>query len=259
MRSQPCPASKTSRSHRVGRVGVSLLLALVSATPLTAASKPPPCLCLMPLRVPFEQDDPRSIGLEEKVVLRLEESGFAVRRSREVEPIQASVDADRPLFDPLTGELLRDRWAERQHALGRALVDSLGCDARIQVSIRNVMAINAGGSAVWDGQSIPIATSVFAVVNADQISHVAALSLWIELFDVAGESLSFRSAGIEPLIHLSLGRSVDQLPKDRWLSDDAVVVRAVDSALGQTAVDLRLHGGPIPDARDLPFSWPDTR
>ena len=73
---------------------------------------------------------------------------------------------------------------------------------------------------------------------------VTALSLWLQVFDLDGNRIAFRSAGIETPVQLAVVEDKDLLPEDRWLTDEIRLDAAIRSALGPQGESLRLHGTP---------------
>lgn len=234
-----------------------VLASLLVSLAASASAGGPVRLCLLPLTLPFEAGDPRGAMLEEKLAQHFEEGDFVVVRSSDTRPlVEANDERWGRIFDPALGTVIQDALATRNRKLGRALSDEHGCQAWISAGVRVLLATYVGGDAKWDGVVVPINSPVRSLFVGAERGWVSALSLWIELFDLAGESLSFRSAGIEPLIHFSLTRSVDRLPEDRWLRDESSVDRAIASALGPMALDLRDRGFPTAARPSWPFEWP---
>ena len=87
---------------------------------------------------------------------------------------------------------------------------------------------------------------------------VAALSLWVELVDAEGRELAFRSAAIEPLVHIGRFLPEDRLPDDRWLADEQALDAAIDRALGPKALYLRDRGNPSLRFPESSLVWPKS-
>lgn len=236
---------------------ITVVACLLAWLPTPGSADSPVRLCMLPPSVPFEKDDPRKAMLEEKVARRFEEGLFEVIRSSETEPLVEAVDEHwGAIYDPAFGNVVPNALAAQRQEMIRVLRTGLGCEALIRVSVQVIRALYAGGSARWDGVVVQINTPARQWLLGDEWGWVAALSLWVELFDLDGESLSFRSAGIEPLINFSIRRQVDRLPEDRWLRDEIAVDRAIDSALGPMALDIRERGFPTAQRPSWPFDWP---
>lgn len=236
-------------------LGPALAPALASGE--TASAR----LCLTSTEVPFEKGDPRIGILEEKIATRFEEGHFSVVRGEPVLDVVEAIDASaRPAFDSATAEAIPDRLDAYHAELGRALREKLGCEARIRIRVESVLARVDGKWAVWDGARISTDPQERAPVerSPEMRGWVAALSLWVELVDVEGRELAFRSAAIEPLVHLATFRPIDRLPEDRWLQDEKALDAAIEGALGPKALYLRDRGNPAWRFPESSLVWPKS-
>ncbi len=218
-------------------------------------------LCLASNELPFEQGDPRIEILEAKIAARFEEGYFSVVGGEPVLAVIEAIDADAgPAFDSTTAEAIRGPLDADPAALGRALREKLGCEARIRIRVESVLARIDGQWAVWDGARISIYADEHDPVerSPEMRGWVAALSLWVELVDVEGRELAFRSAAIEPLVHLATFRPIDRLPDDRWLQDEKALDAAIERALGPKALYLRDRGNPAWRFPESSLVWPKS-
>ncbi|MCA9511048.1 MAG: hypothetical protein KC560_10120 [Myxococcales bacterium] len=207
-------------------------------------------LCLESVAIPTgEADDPRRARLEDALVEYLEASSFAVRRPSEVAPrLEALVEARPPYIDTATGERLPEVWDAFLDGVAADLRDELGCDFRVEARIVQVAAPFRNGSARVDGRTMQVSSpgrvvrNVFAGVN--EWGWVPALSLWVEVTDLRGELVAFRSAGVEPLVSLAVLVDQDLKPEDAWLSNPKDVGLALVLALGLDAELLLERGVP---------------
>jgi hypothetical protein len=83
-----------------------------------------------------------------------------------------------------------------------------------------------------------------ALAGVHESGWVAAFSLWLHVYDLEGNDLAFRSAGIESLVSLAVLRDQDVLPEDVWLTNLDKVDAAIRSAIGPNGEALRLRGTP---------------
>lgn len=238
--------------------GALTLLVLISLAPGGAWAKG---LCVQPLQLPFEEGDERFDLVSEKIGLVFESAGFEIISSDEFSKVYEAVDAEwGDVLDPYTGWVLPDKMERYKNELASALAEDLGCAARLRVSLQVVRASFFTPMASWDGTQQQVISTGRALVTVlgggSESGWVSATSIWIELMDLKGMPIAFRSAGVEILSELSLGRDVDKLPIDRWLRDEERLDKAIRSALGTRAGDLRYNGtseGPVSRAA---FEWP---
>ena len=218
-------------------------------------------LCLLPLSLPFEEGDERFEVVERKITAVFVDAGFEIAEPEGVLEVYESVNEQwGEIFDPLSGRVLAPMQERFTRELGGAYREKLGCDALLRVTLAVVRAMYTTPTAHWDGTKRQVVTTgrTILTVLAGQTEYgwVAALSLWVRLMDPEGENIGFRSAGIEPLVELSLSRDLDKLPIDRWLREEEFLDAAIESALGTSAQLLRTKGtsqGPIDeDALDWP-------
>jgi hypothetical protein len=118
------------------------------------------------------------------------------------------------------------------------------------------------GTATWDGTTDSVSSTGRVVLNLIggnvESGWVTALSLWIHAYDLNGNDLTFRTAGIESLVSLSVVHGEDVLPQDVWLTDIPKLDVAIQSALGPNGDALRLQGSPAGGdvGRDVPHVQP---
>jgi len=252
-------AASSRKIARSGRARVPILAVIVLL--LSASDAAATRLCFLPLSLPFDEDDERFGMVEEKITNVFESAGFETTDSEDVREVYEPVNDEwGEVFDPLTGRILGEQQARFEQEVGAAYRDALGCDALVQVSLALVRAQYTMPTAIWDGTTRQVMstgrTILTALLGQTQSGWVSALSIWIHLMDLEGNDIGFRSAGVEPLVEISISRDLDKLPEDRWLVDDARFDDALESALGDDAKRLRTRGtsrGPIdPDA----LAWP---
>ncbi len=200
-------------------------------------------LCLQPVSLPFAKDDERRASLEQTVTRKLEQSGFKIVPSEEVREVAERVDEEwGEIIDPVTGRRISEKWEQYKRKLAQALGDELGCERRLTLSVALIRAPFANGSATWDGTQMSVTSAGRIVRNVllglNESGWLTALSLWIQVLDLNGDPLVFRSAGIEPLIDLSMSRGQDRLPEDQWLRNEEHLSRAIDSALGPNGLQI---------------------
>ena len=83
-----------------------------------------------------------------------------------------------------------------------------------------------------------------ALAGVQESGWVSAFSLWLQVTDLAGKNVAFRSAGIETPVTFAVVEDQDLVPEDRWLTDEVRFGDAIRSALGPLGEALRLHGRP---------------
>lgn len=241
--------------HRVCRVtGLLGFLAVGALSRGTAVADPldrGSTLCLHPVEIPVaEKDDgERRVSLERRLRDALIAASFAVPDPQAVSDLVKRIETSTGGFvDAATGR--RDeahyRAFREQHAA--ALRSELGCDAQLSARVARVRARFAGGTARWDGTTDSVSSTGRVVLQAlggvHESGWVAALSLWLHAFDLEGNDLAFRSAGIETLVNMAVLREQDVLPEDLWLTNVEKLNAAIQSALGPNGELLRHHGVP---------------
>jgi len=258
-RVRPARRSGIRRGWPIRLAGV--LLGIIGLVPTLAPTAGAARLCFDPVRLPFEADE-RADRLERRVADVFRAAGFEVVASEQVKSAIERVDETwGEVFDPLTGRRDVERFdrflAELRLALGER---GLGCDHRLFVSVVQVRSPFSGGGARWDGRVVSITSTGRQLLNVlggvAESGWVAALSLWVAIGDLDGEPLGFRSAGIEPLIRLSVTRGTDQLPEDNWLTDEVALDEAIRAALGPEASALRDQGTPMGAIPGDRLVWP---
>jgi len=228
-------------SRKIARSGPVLAFVLAATVlllfPIDAAAAR---LCFLPLSLPFDEEDERFGMVEDKITNVFESAGFETTDSESVREAYEPVNEEwGEVFDPLTGRILGDKQARFEQEVGRAYRDALGCDALVRVSLALVRAQYSMPIATWDGTTRQVMstgrTILTALLGQSQSGWVSALSIWIHLMDLEGNDIGFRSAGVEPLVEISISRDLDKLPEDRWLVDEERLDGAIDSALGREA------------------------
>lgn len=202
-------------------------------------------LCMYPLGLPFPtgDHDPRRASIERRLTAALLNASLRV-----VEPARVKVVRDRELgaeggiFDPVLGRPIPEKYRAYHDRIAAAFARELGCDAQLIASVVPVRASFATGVAKWDGASQQISSTGRIVLQAlggeVESGWVGAFSLWLLVRDLAGNDLTFRSAGIEALVRLAVIEDKDLLPQDQWLTDGAKLDAAIASALGSAGRKL---------------------
>lgn len=220
-------------------------------------------LCMLRAYLPFEEEDDRFALVEAETARRFERAGFSIVPSEEVMAMFDRIDEEfGEIYDPLDGRILPERLEEFEAALAAGFRDEMGCDARLRASLVVVRARYANYGASWDGVSRQVNSTgravLMALAGVHESGWVQASSLRIELADVEGELVGFRSAGVEPHVAMSISRSLDKLPPDRWLRNDELVQDAFDQALGPAAEKMRDAGRPLGRIDLSRLAWPST-
>lgn len=201
-------------------------------------------LCIESVSTPLDDDsDPRVGMLEEAVSTRLQVASFHVVGSEQVTPIaKRHREAATGYFDPATGAIVREVYDAGMRELAASYRDELGCDYLIDISVVPVLATFANGTAHWDGTRVDVSSVGRRVMNAlagvSEYGTIGALSLWIEVSTLDRELVSFRSAGLQPLVRFAVGVDSDLAPEDTWFADEHKVGVAASSALGRGAEAL---------------------
>jgi hypothetical protein len=221
---------------------------------------------MLPADLPFPPDDERRGQLERVVTQRFEAASIGITPSTEVAALLEQIDErSGAIFDPATGRVDAARDAVFRDDIERSIREAFDCDGFVELRLAKVIARYDGTWASWDGQQTRvnsggrIAARLFAsAVLGAYISEegwVPALSLWIRVVDFQRRDVSFRSAGIEPLMDFSYARGKDLLPEDRWLRDAERIAEAVDSALGPDLSALKADTLPADAADEKAFRW----
>lgn len=227
---------------------VSAVIASPSAgLPLAEGTK----LCLHPVVVPMSDGhaEPQRSNLEHKLVAALREASFELSDPAAVSALEDRVwKASGGLLDPATGERDEARLRVHRTSFGAALRAELGCEAQLRASVVQLRAPFRGGVASWDGTTQEVSSGGRRALNAFagvvERGWVSALSLWLRVLDLEGNTIAFRSAGIETPVQFAVVEEKDFLPEDRWLTDESRLDAAIRSALGAKGESLRLHGAP---------------
>jgi hypothetical protein len=224
--------------------------------------------CLNPVRIPVKEDagKERRANIEKRLSDALTAAGYHVREPQAVSGIAERVLKDvGGAIDAATGWRDAARYRVFSDHLATALRSELGCDAELSAQVVIVQAPFNMGTATWDGATDTVSSTGRVVLNLIggriESGWVKALSLWIAAYDLNGNDLAFRSAGIESLVSLAVFRDQDILPEDVWLTDARQLDAAIQSALGPNGDALRLQGSPpavspaaIDDGRYMPQS-----
>lgn len=254
------PASQIpTRSRWIA--SIHFAIALLVSTTAAASELATARLCLTSTELPFAQGDPRIAILESKIAARFEEGHFSIVRGAPVLEVIEVIDARaQPAFDATTAAPIPGVREAYHAALGGALHETLGCEGRIRIRVESVLAPVDGGWAVWDGARISRSAGGRKAVqrSPEMQGFVAALSLWVELVDVEGRALAFRSAAIEPLVHIGSFLPEERRPDEHWLADEQALDAAIDRALGPKALYLRDRGNPTLRFPETSLVWPDS-
>jgi len=204
------------------------------------------------VKIPVDEDEAeeRRSNIEEKLIQALEGASFSVADPKAVRDLVERVRAESGGFvDPVTGQRDEPRYLRYSDRLATALHDELDCDGQLTARVVLVRARFAAGMAKWDGASIQVISNGRAVLQVlggvYETGWVNALSLWLEVLDLEGNGLAFRSAGIETLARFAVLRDVDSLPEDLWLTDTEKIDASIASALGNGGISLREQGTPF--------------
>ncbi len=244
-RSRGAAAGAVRRIARVVAVAATLLAGDGRAAALAPGAK----LCLHPLTLPFRgDDDPRRTAIEQRLTAALVGASFQVVEPSRVKAVmQRELAAVGGVVDPATGWRLPERYQAYRDRLAGALGRELGCDAQLVASVVPVHASFTNGTAKWDGTSQQVSSTgrivLQAIAGEVETGWMAAFSLWLRVLDLAGDDIAFRSAGVEPLVHLAVFKDKDLVPEDQWLTDAARLDAAIASALGPGGAALRGDAG----------------
>jgi hypothetical protein len=222
--------------------------------------------CLRPVHIPVNEEagKARCANIEKHLSEALTAAGYYVRESQAVSNVAERVLKDVGGFiDAATGWRDAARYRVYSEHLAAALRSELGCDAQLSAQVVIVRAPFQMGTAAWDGATDTVSSTGRVVLNliggTIESGWVKALSLWIGAYDLNGNDLAFRTAGIESLVNLAVLRDQDVLPEDVWLTDARKLDAAIQSALGPNGDALRLQGSPAavsPAAVDHESSMP---
>jgi hypothetical protein len=225
------------------RSRIAVLLAGVSLCADSAAEPAPEAvICLCEAKLPEDLHDRRA-QVEAQLSGVLRKLGFRVVEVAAVAPIVERVERESGgSVDPLTGGRDWGRLHAFERALGRALRDELGCTALMEPTVVALVIEWNYGRAYWDGVSAMVVTASRIAyqggIHAYDSGYVGALSLWLELRDLDGRELRFRSGGIELLAQLDTN-GWQYMPKEALLTHPERLQVAVERAVGLTGQWLR--------------------
>jgi len=208
-------------------------------------------LCLHPVHLPtvIPEDGERRPVIERQLEAALTAADFRVVGSEDVARVSKAVfEAGEGWVDPTTGLRVESLFQDYRARLARALREELGCEMRVSAGVVPVRAPFVNGIAQWDGRHEQMITTGRMVLQTlggvSESGWVAALSLWLQVTDLEGHDVAFRSGGIETLVQLGVAVDRDLLPADVWLSDAMNLAAAIELALGPAGKDLREAGAP---------------
>jgi hypothetical protein len=237
--------------RRLAPCAAGCLLAFSAAAETPAALAHDAKLCLYPMGLPFSetQTAKRRPALEKKLIAELSAAKFRVADPDAVEALEKRVRTEvGGSIDPALGWRDAERFRVYSEHLARALKGELGCDGQLFASVVSLRAGFVGGTARWDGTSQAISSggrqALHLFAGVEERGWVAALSLWLEVLDLPGNAVAFRSAGIETPVSLAVVEDQDLVPEDRWLMDEARLDQAIRSAIGAGGDGLRRNGRP---------------
>ncbi len=238
--------------RRTQRLACALILSHLLAAGATAGPLDPGArLCLYPVSVPLDEKkgEERRSALEQRLVSALQAASFEIADATTVDALEERVRKDvGGVIDISTGTRDPARYRAYRERLAAALREELGCSAQLSAAVVTVRAEFGVGVASWDGATQQVSSTGRIVAGVlggvYESGWVGALSLWLRAFDLEGNDLAFRSAGIETLVEFALLEDRDLLPEDHWISDSAKLDEAIASALGPGGASLRQLGTP---------------
>jgi hypothetical protein len=240
---------------RLWPLAVSLWAAALAGGPGRASAAEPLAqgarLCLHALTLPLSDSEAtqRRPLLERLLTDALRAAGFEVVAAAEVEPlVERTREASGGFIDAATGMRDPARYRAYREQLGATLRDAVGCDGQLYAAVVTLRARFARGAASWDGTSQRVSSTgrlwMNALAGVQESGWVAAFSLWLQVTDLEGNDVAFRSAGIETPVQLAVLEDTDYVPEDHWLVDEGRLGDAIRSALGAGGAALRREGRP---------------
>lgn len=233
-------------------------------------------VCMLPSELPVPEGDERRSDLESRLIARFERAKVAVTGPTEVARILKEVEGrSGAIFDPATGRIDELKQAAYDADVDRSVRDQLDCKWFVRLSVQQVVARYFDNKAQWDGRRVAInsghrrrlqafgrgaiivlgAIGGVLIIPGREAGWVPALTLSVHVTDLDGDDVAFRSAGIHPLLSLSVSRGQDLLPEDQWLRNPAEIETAIDLALGDDLALLRTAGRPGGTSEGLDLDW----
>lgn len=191
---------------------------------------------LYPASIQVEVDDEgkRKNLLEENIQQKLRDVGFASIPSSEYKAIYDNLkEAVGPLYDPNTGELLKEKYDSLKEHTKREYLARHKVDAFVYPAVVIVKAEWRGNIAQWHGVEEPSTgkSGILATLSAPQAyGTLPALSLRIGIGDPGGDIYYLNYGGIQ-LCSWVHGRSFIDVPQNQLLTDEAKIIKSIDIAM----------------------------
>jgi hypothetical protein len=173
--------------------------------------------------------------IEPIVTERLQAGGYEVVPSAEMETLwrRAADDVD-DVFDPITGEVDKERFAAVEAAVHRDLRATRSVDAVLRLRIAAIVLHLTGTSVAYCGSTDDVYWPAGGMSPLERATIVLVLCLNTGLYDLEGRELYGIRHGLEPVeTYLRQTRAVR--PMDERLRDRQRLVQAVEATLGPLA------------------------
>jgi hypothetical protein len=186
------------------------------------------------LQVEVHDEEKSKSLLEENIQQKLRDVGFSIIPSSEYKAIYDNLkEAIGPLYDPNTGNLLKEKYDSLKEHTKREYLSKHKVDAFVYPSVVVVKAEWRYNRAIWHGVEEPSTgkSGFLATLAAPQAyGTLPALSLRIGIGETNDEIYYLNYGGIQ-LCSWVQGRTFVDVPQNQLLADETKVINSIDIAM----------------------------